>query len=49
MAEKLPRLAAMVAAEMHDAEDPTLGWCDGQVEFEFTLDLLFDGLERARE
>ena len=36
----------MVAAEMHDAADPTLGWCDGQAEFEFTLDLLLDGLER---
>ncbi|QOC89733.1 TetR/AcrR family transcriptional regulator C-terminal domain-containing protein [Micromonospora craniellae] len=48
MAEKLPHLTAMMAAEAHDADDPTLGWCDSQVEFEFTLDLLFDGLERAR-
>lgn len=48
MAERLPHLTAMVAAEAHDATDPTLGWCDSQVEFEFTLDLLFDGLERAR-
>lgn len=48
MAERLPHLTAMVAAEVHDAADPTLGWCDSQVEFEFTLDLLFDGLERAR-
>ncbi|MEV2237551.1 TetR/AcrR family transcriptional regulator C-terminal domain-containing protein [Micromonospora sp. NPDC049891] len=48
MAEQLPHLAAMVAAEMHDAADPTLGWCDSQTEFEFTLDLLFDGLENAR-
>ncbi|WP_341718437.1 TetR/AcrR family transcriptional regulator C-terminal domain-containing protein [Micromonospora sp. FIMYZ51] len=49
MAEALPHLTAMVAAEAHDAADPTLGWCDSQVEFEFTLDLLFDGLERARD
>jgi hypothetical protein len=28
--------------------DPTLGWCDSQTEFEFTLDLLLDGLERER-
>ncbi|GIJ29543.1 TetR family transcriptional regulator [Micromonospora qiuiae] len=49
MAEALPHLTAMVAAEAHAAEDPTLGWCDSQTEFEFTLDLLFDGLERARE
>ncbi|WBB79754.1 TetR/AcrR family transcriptional regulator C-terminal domain-containing protein [Micromonospora sp. WMMD882] len=48
LAEQLPHLAAMVAAETHDAADPTLGWCDSQTEFEFTLDLLFDGLERAR-
>ncbi|GAB3853167.1 TetR/AcrR family transcriptional regulator C-terminal domain-containing protein [Micromonospora andamanensis] len=48
LAEQLPHLAAMVAAEMHAATDPTLGWCDSQTEFEFTLDLLFDGLEQAR-
>jgi len=48
MAEVMPHLAAMVAAEMHDAADPMLGWCDSQVEFEFTLDLLLDGLERFR-
>ena len=48
MAERMPHLTAMVAAEMHAATDPTLGWCDSQVEFEFTLDLLLDGLERLR-
>ncbi|GIF63755.1 TetR family transcriptional regulator [Asanoa ishikariensis] len=48
MAEALPNLTAMVAHEMHGATDPTLGWCDSQVEFEFTLDLLLDGLERYR-
>jgi AcrR family transcriptional regulator len=46
--EAMPNLAAMVAAELHDAADPTLGWCDSQVEFEFTLDLLLDGLDRFR-
>jgi len=47
MAELLPHLTAMVAAEVHDhAEDP-LGWCDSQNEFEFTLDLLLDGLARC--
>ena len=41
-------LTAMVAAELHDkAEDP-LGWCDSRAEFEFTLDLLLDGLARER-
>jgi hypothetical protein len=48
MADALPHLTAMVATEIHEATDPTLGWCDGQVEFEFTLDLLLDGLERLR-
>ncbi len=47
MAAAVPHLTAMVTAEMHDAADPTLGWCDSQVEFEFTLDLLLDGLGRA--
>ncbi|MEV4539721.1 TetR/AcrR family transcriptional regulator C-terminal domain-containing protein [Asanoa sp. NPDC049518] len=48
MAQALPNLTAMVAHEMHSAKDPTLGWCDSQVEFQFTLDLLLDGLERYR-
>jgi len=48
MAEAMPHLTAMVAAEVHDAADPTLGWCDSQVEFEFTLDLLLNGLDRLR-
>jgi len=48
LAETTPHLTAMVAAELHDhAEDP-LGWCDSRAEFEFTLDLLLDGLARAR-
>jgi AcrR family transcriptional regulator len=48
MAEAMPHLAAMVAAEVHDATDPTLGWCDSQTEFEFTLDLILNGLDRLR-
>jgi hypothetical protein len=48
LAQQMPHLAAMMATEMHDSADPTLGWCDSQVEFEFTLDLLLDGLERLR-
>jgi AcrR family transcriptional regulator len=48
MADAFPHLAAMVAAEVHAAGDPTLGWCDSQVEFEFTLDLLLNGLARLR-
>ncbi|MGX2996490.1 TetR/AcrR family transcriptional regulator [Streptomyces sp. JNUCC 64] len=48
MADAFPHLTAMVSAELHEADDPTLGWCDSQTEFEFTLDLLLDGLDRAR-
>ena len=48
MAETLPHLTAMMAAEAHDAADPSLGWCDTQTEFEFTIDLLLDGIARAR-
>lgn len=48
-AQALPHLSAMLASEMHAATDPTVGWCDSQSEFEFTLDLLLDGLERERD
>jgi hypothetical protein len=48
MAEALPHLMAMVAAEFHAAEEQTLSWCDSQAEFEFTLDLLLDGLARKQ-
>jgi len=43
-----PHLGAMVAEVAHTVDDPTLGWCDDQTEFEFSLDLLLDGLERLR-
>jgi AcrR family transcriptional regulator len=46
LAQTLPYLTAMVASELHDHDDDPLGWCDSQTEFEFTLDLLLDGLER---
>jgi AcrR family transcriptional regulator len=46
MASVLPHLTAMVAAELHDHHEDPLGWCDSQAEFEFTLDLLLDGLAR---
>jgi AcrR family transcriptional regulator len=49
MADLLPHMSAMAAAELHAADDPTLGWCDSQAEFEFTLDLLLDGLARRRD
>lgn len=48
MAAAFPHLAAMVASELHDTQEDPLGWCDSQAEFEFTLDLILDGLERHR-
>ena len=47
MAGEYPNITAMVKEISHDA-DTTLGWCDDQVEFEFALDLILDGLERLR-
>jgi AcrR family transcriptional regulator len=47
MAADYPHITEMVAGIAHD-EDTTLGWCDDQVEFEFALDLLLDGLETLR-
>jgi AcrR family transcriptional regulator len=43
----VPHLAAMVASELHAADDDPLGWCDSQAEFEFTLDLILDGLHAS--
>lgn len=49
IAALLPNLSAMVASEIHQTLEPTIGWCDSQTEFEFTVDLLLDGLERIRD
>src|SRR5262249_15027924 len=38
---------AVIESRNHD-QDSTIGWCDDQVEFEFGLDLLLDGLERLQ-
>ncbi len=48
MADQLPYLGGMMMEISHDDPDSTLGWCDDQTEFEFTLDLILDGLERLR-
>lgn len=48
LAEALPYMTAMVTAEIHANDGDVLGWCDSRVEFEFTLDLLLNGLERQR-
>lgn len=48
MMGQLPNLTAMVVAETHANDGATIGWCDSQAEFEFTLDLLLEGLDRRR-
>lgn len=45
---ELPHMMAMVNAEIHANDGDVLGWCDSRAEFEFTLDLLLDGLEWQR-
>jgi AcrR family transcriptional regulator len=47
LADEYPYITeiAVIESGNHD-KDSTLGWCDDQVEFEFGLDLLLDGLER---
>jgi AcrR family transcriptional regulator len=49
LADQLPHLVEMMEQVGHSDPDDTLGWCDDQVEFEFALDLILDGLDRLRE
>jgi len=46
LAADLPYLVGMLTEIAHDDPGSILGWCDDQVEFEFGLDLLLDGLDR---
>ncbi|MCD2442994.1 TetR/AcrR family transcriptional regulator C-terminal domain-containing protein [Agromyces sp. SYSU K20354] len=48
LAEHVPHLANMLAVVAHTDPESTLGWCDDQFEFEFGLDIVLDGLERAQ-
>jgi len=48
MAAQVPYLVEMLMEVRHDDPEMTLGWCDDQTEFEFGLDLILDGLDRAR-
>jgi len=48
MAEQVPYLVGMMMEIAHDDPDSTLGWCDDETEFTFSLDLILDGLERRR-
>jgi len=49
MASQLPYMTEMLMEVRHNDPDSTLGWCDYQAEFEFSLDLTLDGLERLKD
>jgi len=49
LAPELPFMVEMMSEIVHDDPDGTIGWCDDQKEFLFGLDLMLDGLERARD
>jgi hypothetical protein len=42
-----PNLVSLMQVVYHDP-DSTVGGCDDQFEFEFGLDLILDGLDKAR-
>jgi hypothetical protein len=44
MADQFPYIVGMLGEIAHDDPDSTLGWCDDQVEFEFGLDLILNGV-----
>ena len=46
MADQFPYIIGMLGEVAHDDPESTLGWCDDQVEFEFGLNLILNGLER---
>jgi AcrR family transcriptional regulator len=46
MAARYPHLTELAMAVMHDPESVVGKGCDDQLEFEFSLDLMLDGLER---
>jgi AcrR family transcriptional regulator len=48
MGGEYPHITEMISVISHD-DETTLGWCDDQVEFEFALDLILDGLEGLRD
>ena len=49
MTEAYPYIAEIIGAVTHDDASVVGGGCDDQVEFEFALDLLLDGVERLHE
>ncbi|MEU4091675.1 TetR/AcrR family transcriptional regulator C-terminal domain-containing protein [Streptomyces sp. NPDC026673] len=49
MAARYPHLTELAMAVAHDEQSVVGAGCDDQLEFEFALDLMLDGLERLRE
>lgn len=49
MASQLPYMTEMLKDMRHTDPDSTLGWCDYQAEFEFSLDLTLDRLEQLKD
>jgi AcrR family transcriptional regulator len=49
MARSYPYVAEIAGAASHDDETVVGGGCDDQFEFEFSLDLLLDGITRLRQ
>jgi Tetracyclin repressor-like, C-terminal domain len=48
-AERYPNITELVMAITHDQASVVGQGCDDQLEFEFSLDLLLEGLERLRD
>jgi AcrR family transcriptional regulator len=48
MARRYPYVAEIAGAASHDGDTVVGPGCDDQFEFEFSLDLLLDGIERLR-
>ncbi|PZF80823.1 TetR/AcrR family transcriptional regulator C-terminal domain-containing protein [Jiangella anatolica] len=49
LAERFPHIAELVMGISHDHGSVVGPGCDDQVEFEFALDLVLDGLDRLRD
>jgi hypothetical protein len=49
MVEEFPNISAIVAEIQHQEETIVGSGCDDDVEFRFALDIILDGLERARD
>ena len=49
MGERYPNMLRVATASAHDDGSTVGRGCDDQFEFEFSLDLLLDGIERLRE